>query len=299
MEIWIIFALLSSILFAVVSVLDKYAVYDRSGISPYLLNMFVGYSNLIVSLFFLAIYFRSFNIYHFYALSVGAIQGVSLIALFWTLKKLNVTRTMTMWSSYPFWVALISLIFLDENLKFIQIIFMLIIIFGSVTSNITLKENKEYKFSLISLLVIIFGTLLFATSQVINKVVVSEITILETYGLRGVGVFLTLALPFSSRKHLNELRAFILNWNKSKYLFLAETFIATFAYLTILIALLTGPVSLVASLSGTRPVFIVLIYIVLSLIGVNLSEKFIKNEVVLKLFSALCVGIGVFGIAYY
>ena len=82
MEIWIIFALLSSILFAVVSVLDKYAVYDRSGISPYLLNMFVGYSNLIVSFFFLAIYFRSFNIYHFYALSVGAIQGVSLIALF-------------------------------------------------------------------------------------------------------------------------------------------------------------------------------------------------------------------------
>ena len=78
-----------------------------------------------------------------------------------------------------------------------------------------------------------------ATSQVINKVVVSEITVLETYGLRGVGVFLTLALPFSSRKHLNELRAFILNWNKSKYLFLAETFIATFAYLTILIALLT------------------------------------------------------------
>ena len=77
------------------------------------------------------------------------------------------------------------------------------------------------------------------------------------------------------------------------------TGIATFAYLTILIALLTGPVSLVASLSGTRPVFIVLIYIVLSLIGVNLSEKFIKNEVILKLFSALCVGIGVFGIAYF
>ena len=117
MEIWIIFALLSSILFAVVSVLDKYAVYDRSGISPYLLNMFVGYSNLIVSLFFLAIYFRSFNIYHFYALSVGAIQGVSLIALFWTLKKLSVTRTMTMWSSYPFWVALISLIFLVEYIS--------------------------------------------------------------------------------------------------------------------------------------------------------------------------------------
>ena len=299
MEIWIIFALLSSILFAVVSVLDKYAVYDRSGISPYLLNMFVGYSNLIVSLFFLAIYLRSFNIYHFYALSVGSIQGVSLIALFWTLKKLSVTRTMTMWSSYPFWVALISLIFLDENLKFIQIIFMIIIIFGSVTSNINFKDNKEYKFSLITLLVIGFGTLLFATSQVMNKVVVSEITVLETYGLRGVGVFLTLALPFSSRKHLNELRIFILNWNKSKYLFLAETFIATFAYLTILIALLTGPVSLVASLSGTRPVFIVLIYIVLSLIGINLSEKFIKNEVILKLFSALCVGIGVFGIAYF
>ena len=102
MELWIFFALLSSILFAIVSVLDKYAVYDKSGISPNLLNMYVGYSNLIVSLFFLALYLRSFNSYHFYALSVGFIQGLSLIALFWTLKKLSVTRTMTMWSSYPF-----------------------------------------------------------------------------------------------------------------------------------------------------------------------------------------------------
>ena len=299
MELWIFFALLSSILFAIVSVLDKYAVYDKSGISPYLLNMYVGYSNLIVSLFFLALYLRSFNSYHFYALSVGFIQGLSLIALFWTLKKLSVTRTMTMWSSYPFWVALISFIFMDENLKLIQIVFMMIVITGSITSNISLKDSKEYNFSLISIFIIIFGTIFFATSQVLNKVVVSEITVLETYGLRGVGVCMTLALPFSSINNLKKLKDFVLDWDNSKYLFFAETIIATFAYLTILIALMTGPVSLVASLSGTRPVFIVLIYIVLNLIGLNLSEKLIKNEVVIKLFSALCVGIGVFGIAYF
>ena len=70
MELWIFFALLSSILFAIVSVLDKYAVYDKSGISPNLLNMYVGYSNLIISLFFLALYLRSFNTYHFYALII-------------------------------------------------------------------------------------------------------------------------------------------------------------------------------------------------------------------------------------
>ena len=299
MELWILFALLSSILFAIVSVLDKYAVYDKSGISPYLLNMYVGYSNLIVSLFFLAIYLRSFNTYHFYALSVGIIQGISLIALFWALKKLSVTRAMTMWSSYPFWVALISFIFMDENLKLIQIAFMLMIILGSITSNVSLKESKEYNFSLISIFVIIFGTVFFATSQVLNKVVVSEITVLETYGLRGVGVCMTLALPFSSINNLKKLKDYVLNLEKSKYLFLAETVIATFAYLTILIALMTGPVSLVASLSGTRPVFIVIIYIFLNLIGFNLSEKLIRNEVIIKLFSAFCVGIGVFGIAYF
>jgi len=299
MELWILFALLSSILFAIVSVLDKYAVYDKSGISPYLLNMYVGYSNLIVSLFFLAIYLRSFNTYHFYALSVGVIQGISLIALFWALKKLSVTRAMTMWSSYPFWVALISFIFMDENLKLIQIAFMMVIILGSITSNVSLKDSKEYNFSMISIFIIIFGTIFFATSQVLNKVVVSEITVLETYGLRGVGVCMTLALPFSSINNLKKLKDYVLNWKKSKYLFLAETVIATFAYLTILIALMTGPVSLVSSLSGTRPVFIVIIYIFLNLIGFNLSEKLIKNEVIIKLFSAFCVGIGVFGIAYF
>ena len=242
---------------------------------------------------------RSFNTYHFYALSVGVIQGISLIALFWALKKLSVTRAMTMWSSYPFWVALISFIFMDENLKLIQIAFMMVIILGSITSNVSLKDSKEHNFSMISIFVIIFGTIFFATSQVLNKVVVSEITVLETYGLRGVGVCMTLALPFSSINNLKKLKDYVLNWEKSKYLFLAETVIATFAYLTILIALMTGPVSLVASLSGTRPVFIVIIYIFLNLIGFNLSEKLIKNEVIIKLFSAFCVGIGVFGIAYF
>ena len=110
---------------------------------------------------------------------------------------------------------------------------------------------------------------------------------------------MTLALPFSTKKNLTDLKNFVFNWDDSKYLFVAETLLATFAYLTILLSLLTGPVSLVASISGTRPVFIVLIYILLSLLGFKLSEKFIKGEVIIKLFSALCVGIGVFGIAYF
>ena len=299
MEIWIFFALLSSLLFAIVSVLDKFAVYDKSGISPALLNMYVGYSNLFISSIFLVFYLRSFSIFHFYALSVGLIQGVSLIALFWTLKNFNVTRTMTTWSSYPFWVAVLSFVFTSENLTSIQVFFMAITIIGSITANIKIKDINNDKFSIFSVLVIIFGTILFATSQVINKEIVTEISILETYGLRGVGVFLTLALPFSSKKNLKSLKLYVLDWDKSKYLFIAETLIATFAYLTILIALLTGPVSLVASISGTRPVFIVLIYILLNLLGFQMSERFIKNEVFIKLFSAACVGIGVFGIAYF
>ena len=299
MEIWIFFALLSSLLFAIVSVFDKYAVYDRSGISPSLLNMYVGYSNLFIGCIFLSFFLRSFNFSHFLALSVGIIQGLSLIVLFWALKKLNVTRVMTMWSSYPFWVAFISFIFTSENLKLIQIFFMIIIIIGSIASNIKLQDNTKLNFSLVSFFILVFGTILFASSQVLNKEIVSDISILEVYGLRGVGVCMTLALPFSTKKNLTDLKNFVFNWDDSKYLFIAETLLATFAYLTILLSLLTGPVSLVASISGTRPVFIVLIYILLSLLGFKLSEKFIKGEVIIKLFSALCVGIGVFGIAYF
>ena len=60
MEIWILFALFSSLLFAIVSVLDKFAVYDKSGISPALLNMYVGYSNLFISTIFLVFYLVRF-----------------------------------------------------------------------------------------------------------------------------------------------------------------------------------------------------------------------------------------------
>ena len=74
---------------------------------------------------------------------------------------------------------------------------------------------------------------------------------------------------------------------------------ATFAYITILYSLISGPVSLVAAISGTRPVFIVAIYTILSLLKVNISESFSKREVVVKLISAIFVSMGVFGIAVF
>ena len=60
----------------------------------------------------------------------------------------------------------------------------------------------------------------------------------------------------------------------------------------------SNPAQIIKNIESCQVIYKV-IYIVLNLMGLNLSEKLIKNEVVIKLFSALCVGIGVFGIAYF
>ena len=139
----------------------------------------------------------------------------------------------------------------------------------------------------------------FGISQIINKEVVQLIPVVEAFGFRGIGVCLTLAIPFSKRENLLFLAKYVLNWKQSKYIFVAETLLATFAYLTILYSLVNGPVSLVAAISGTRPVFIVAIYTILGVIRVNISESFSKNDVVVKIISAIFVSMGVFGIAFF
>jgi drug/metabolite transporter (DMT)-like permease len=301
MESWIIFSLASSFLFAVVSILDKYGVYDRTNLSPKLLNMYVGFSNFTVGLIFLFIFGITdlISVNSFMALLVGMIQGASLIIMFWSLKNSDVTRVMPIWSAYPLWVALLAVIFTQETLTYKQLFFMFFLISGGVIANINFKNDNTLGFSIKSFCILISGTILFASSQIINKEVVQNLPLLEVYGFRGIGVCLTLALPFASRTNITDLGKYVLNWKKSKYIFLAETVLATFAYLTILYSLLNGPVSLVAAISGTRPVFIVGLYSLLSLLKVNISETFSRNEVVVKMVSAIFVTLGVFGIAFF
>ena len=301
MEFWIIFSLTSSFLFAIVSVIDKYGVFDHTNLSPKFLNMYVGFSNAIVGTVVLV----SFGVTDFFssttllALTVGMVQGLSLIILFWSLKNNDVTRVMPIWSAYPLWVLLIALTLTNETLTFNQLFCILLLISGSIIANIKIDKLTTLKFSIKSFIVLIFGTLLFGVSQIINKEVVQNIPVIEAFGFRGIGVCLTLAIPFSKRDNLMFLAKYVLNWRKSKYIFTAETFLATFAYLTILYSLVNGPVSLVAAISGTRPVFIVAIYTILGILRVNISESFSKNEVVVKIISAIFVSMGVFGIAFF
>ena len=301
MQNWILFSLLSSLLFAFVSVIDKYGVYDKTNLHPKLFNMYVGFSNLIVGLLFLLIWGFTLPISFFTILAfcVGLIQGLSLILMFWALSKHDVTRVMPLWASYPFWVVLIAFYFTGENLLLSDIIFMSLIIIGSIFSNIKITTNFLSIFGFKIFPIVILGTIIFATSQVINKEVVQNLPILESHGLRGIGVCFSLALPFSSISNLKKLKKYVFNFNSSKYIFLAESLIAPFAYISILIALINGPVSIVAAISGSRPIFIVFIYLILGIFKVPINETFNLNELFIKALSAILVGVGVFGIGYY
>jgi uncharacterized membrane protein len=301
MQNWILFSLLSSLLFAFVSVIDKYGVYDKTSLHPKLFNMYVGFSNLIIGLLFLLIwgFTLPISVFTLLAFCVGLIQGLSLIILFWALSKHDVTRVMPLWASYPFWVVLIAFYFTGENLLLSDIIFMSLIIVGSIFSNIKITTNFLSIFGFKIFPIVILGTIIFATSQVINKEVVQNLPILESHGLRGIGVCFSLALPFSSISNFKKLKKYVFNFNSSKYIFLAESLIAPFAYISILIALINGPVSIVAAISGSRPIFIVLIYLFLGIFKAPINETFNLNELFIKALSAILVGVGVFGIGYY
>ena len=127
-----------------------------------------------------------------------------------------------------------------------------------------------------------------------TKTLIEEFSTLQIYGLRGIGVSIPLILPFSSKSNLKKFYVFLKDWRSSRFMFLAETVGACIGLILIILALDSGSVYLVAAISsGTRPIFVVIIGLFLSLIGKKIKEEFDIYNGLIKISSAVFVGIGI------
>ena len=211
----------------------------------------------------------------------GLIWGAGLMCVFLGFRIEEASRVVAVYQTFPVFVSILAVIFLDEVLSPGQwggimavVIGASIISFrGSVSSGI-IRFNR-------SLPVLVAASLFIGTGILISKPALNLLPVHDVLMLRSFGMACIFLMFFRPKL----LPAFVRSFQDKKaigLLVVAELFGSNLALALVLIATDLGPVSLTSSLIATRPLFVFIYSIILSSSLVNLLDEPLRREVLLQ-----------------
>lgn len=288
---WIAPALGSPATFSVVSLLDK-AVLSRFGLSSSGLSLFVGGNQLVLATVVLLIVplespGRNAILG---GLGAGAFQGLGLALMFFMLKREDVSRVIPIFQTSPIFVIMLALVFLDESLSLLQWLAVFLAVAGAVLAATKRSEVSGALRPSPAFAVLFLAAAAVGVSQLLVKVTTDDVSVWNTVTLRGYGMGGTMVLIFGRPATVREVGAFFRRRQTGVLLVASEGLLAVGASIQLIVAIARGPVSLVAALLGTRPLFIFGASLVGSRIAPNmLGEPFDRGEFVLKFVAAAMI----------
>ena len=293
MELWILAALANPLVFSIVTLIDK-KVLSGFGMPLPSFNLWVGGSQGIFGTIVLLTSFPAgvgFIVF-VQAWSIGVLQAFTLIFMFWMLKREDPSRVIPAMQTSPIYVALLAWLIFGESLSAWHWLAVMLAVGGSILSSVTIgsagSSNKLVFQPLFLLLAL--GALLMASSQLITKAIIDDLSTLHIVSIRGLGLFTVMAIVFGRPDALRTLGKFLKQPKKAPWIIVAEGVMPFNGHLLITYAIGKGPVALVSALGGARPIFV----FSLTALGTWLTpklvfEQFTRVSMLLKLLSASMV----------
>ena len=293
MELWILAALANPLVFSIVTLIDK-KVLSGFGMPLPSFNLWVGGSQGIFGTIVLLTSFPTGVdfIVLVQAWSIGVLQAFTLIFMFWMLKREDPSRVIPAMQTSPIYVALLAWLIFGESLSAWHWLAVMLAVGGSILASVTIgsagSSNKLVFQPLFLLLAL--GALLMASSQLITKAIVDDLSTLHIVSIRGLGLFTVMAIVFGRPDALRTLGKFLKQPKKAPWIIVAEGVMPFNGHLLITYAIGKGPVALVSALGGARPIFV----FSLTALGTWLApklvfEQFTRVSMLLKLLSASMV----------
>ncbi len=229
---------------------------------------------------------------------------------FWGFRFQEVSRASAVLFTSPVFVALMATLFLGESLiagqwsAIIVVIFGAILIsFGTKSRSIFIKTNrfwtagddsKRRSFGVTRAFPILVGaSLLTALGHVTGKYALEELSVWSVTSFRFFGMAVVLAF-FWNPQAFAALRNIIRHKEALILFAVAEGILIPLAVVLMIMATKSGPVSLVATLTGVRPVFVLIYSSILSMPGIRiLNESLDRRTLIIKLASVLLIVSGI------
>jgi drug/metabolite transporter (DMT)-like permease len=292
--IWV--ALLSAAVFGIVTVLDKRLVSHNM---PSLASFYMGVSISLFSYAVLALVLAGIpeNASPDRLLAAGAsglCWGGALAMMFWGYKFEEASRASAIIHTFPVFVAILAVTLLDEELGAGQWTAIVVVVAGAFIISLRGSQGRRILQLNRAFPILIGASLFTAFALLTGKYALEELPVWFVYSLRNFGmglVFIFLWRPQAFGQLFQALR----NWQTVVVLFLAEFSLAPLAVVLNVIAIDLGPVSLVSTLTATRPIFVFIYGTLLSMPALRLLEEPLERGTLAVKLAAIMMVVGGIG----
>ena len=297
---WVAAALGSTALFALVTVLDKKLVVSFFP-SATLFNLTFGLLQFFVAAFFFVVFVPVVGLDVAgipWAVASGFAWALALFLFFHGLRLEEVSRATPIQMTAPVFAALLAVVFLGETLSWAQWLAVVVVVAGAalVTAKpsgvgIGIARGK-------ALAILVAASVVLGVAYVLNKEATNNANIWTVQSVRAVGMGTGMLLMTARAPALRQLPMVLLNPRAMRLFFITEGILAPVAGVLFVVALSLGPVSLVSATMSSRPLFVLVISVLLSTSFWNvLNEPLDRATLVLKTVSTALIVLGVTGLA--
>ena len=225
------------------------------------------------------------------AVGSGLIRSMAVYIMLYNLKREEVSQVIPVVYAYPIFVAIIAEFFLGETLNFTGWLAIIIVVAGSVMVSMNRTPSGDSTIRINLLLKLFLASLLFAVAEVTGKYALNYISSWNMYWLTSfcmTGVFFIISTRTDVVRNIITMK----NRTSTLVLTLINETLAPVGLALSLSALKKGPVSLVSTIVGTRPMFVLLFAFILSRVAPSFLQLDTgKTIVVLRIIAtAMIVG---------
>jgi len=264
---WTTTALLSAAIQAGVSVIDSHLLSKRMiGLRPFMLAM--GIIQLLYGLLLYALFPWPGDMP---AIAIGWVIGASIcgtsaaLLTMFVLQKEEVSRVVPITHISPIFVAIIATIFLDESLVYLQWLAVIIVVAGAMIITAGKSHSETAGSRRKPFFLLFLASLLAALGSVFTKQALEYLSFWNMYSMAILGtsiIMLSVSLRFSTIRQWRYMK----RKGSTLVLLICNEIAALSASVLFVRAVSLGPVSLVTTIMGTRPILVAVYSMVLSLV---------------------------------
>ena len=283
---WTNTAILAAALMGVVNIFDSHLLTKRfTGLREFLLIVAVLHIIYAFIVYYLFPLPQDIGLSPILAaIASGLLRTIAVYIMLYNLKREQVSQVIPVVYTHPIFVAIIAVFLLGETLNFMGWIAIVIVVAGSVMVSVNRTPSGDSSIRINLLMKLFFASLLFAVADITSKYALNYLSPWNMYWLTS---FCMTGIFFMISARPNVVKNIITMNNRTSTLIITvinET-LAPVGLALSLWALKRGPVSLVSTILGTRPMFVLLFAFILSRVApsflrLDSGKKFIVLRII-------------------
>jgi uncharacterized membrane protein len=281
---WASIAILSASIYGVITTIDSHLISKRMpGLRAFLLPISIFhlfYGSLCFYLFPFPENIGLWPLTVAFGSSIIRITGATIMV--YLLKKEEISRVVPVVYTYPIFVALIAVPLLGESISPLQWLSIVIVVAGAVI--VSLKQNpfgnavwpgKQFA-------ALVGASLLLAMADITSKYALAYFSFWNMFSVSAFSVF-GMFFTFSLRPYVIRQLRDMNHRNRSLGLMAFNETLLPIALTTSFWALSRGPVSLVSTIIGSRPTFVMIYALILNYFLPHVLVKSVASKAMLVL----------------